>query len=352
MWGSFKGRKVKCATCGIESELVSEAIGVCVECVRRGEIQRAMEYHEKSRERCGLPSAAPHSGGVRCNLCMHQCSMRGGEMSFCGLREAVNGKMVSASTSERALVHTYYDPIPTNCCAAWFCNASHGKYNLAAFFYGCSFDCFFCQNESHRDVYGAPSQTIDEFVSTAADPRVECICYFGGDPEPQFPFAIRASRKILEIRKVRVCWEWNGSGNPAIVRRAAELSAESGGTVKFDLKAWDENVNLALCGVSNKRTYENFKMIGEEFKEYKNLLTATTLLVPGYVDAREVENIAKFISSIDPEIPYSLLVFHPDHLMRDMPITPREQVEECYEAARRYLRRVHIGNKHLLLWQH
>ncbi|RLI07190.1 radical SAM protein, partial [Candidatus Bathyarchaeota archaeon] len=72
------------------------------------------------------------------------------------------------------------------------------------------------------------------------------------------------------------------------------------------------------------------------------------LLVPGYVDAAEVEAIARFIADLDPSIPYSLLVFHPAHLMRDLPVTPLKQAVECYRAARRHLERVHVGNLSLL----
>ncbi|RLF04009.1 MAG: hypothetical protein DRJ60_07735 [Thermoprotei archaeon] len=94
-------------------------------------------------------------------------------------------------------------------------------------------------------------------------------------------------------------------------------------------------------------------MIAREFYHERPdppILTATTLLVPGYVTADEVEKIAEFIASLNPEIPYSLLVFHPDHYMNDMPITPRKQVEECLNAAKRHLKRIHVGNIHLLGW--
>ena len=33
-----------------------------------------------------------------------------------------------------------------------------------------------------------------------------------------------------------------------------------------------------------------------------------------------------------------------------MPITPKSQVKRCYEVAKKYLKRVHIGNIHLLKW--
>lgn len=75
----------------------------------------------------------------------------------------------------------------------------------------------------------------------------------------------------------------------------------------------------------------------------------STLLVPGYVDTIEVGNIAKFLASLDPKIPYSLLGFHPDFEMDDMPITSRKEANECEKMAREAgLENVRIGNIHLL----
>lgn len=148
-------------------------------------------------------------------------------------------------------------------------------------------------------------------------------------------------------KKKRICWEWNGCGHPQLVKKAAELSADSGGTVKFDLKCFHRHLSLALCGVDNRRAYENFSLLWRHLPK-KDLLTATTLLVPYYVDAKEVKEIARFISEQDRDIPYSLLVFHPDYLMTDLPPTPRLQVEECYNEAHRHLSRVNVGNLHLL----
>ncbi len=68
----------------------------------------------------------------------------------------------------------------------------------------------------------------------------------------------------------------------------AELSFtfRSGGIIKFDLKAFDSNLSIALSGVPNSRAYENFERIAAEFFEKlaPPVLTATTLLVPFYVD--------------------------------------------------------------------
>jgi len=106
-----------------------------------------------------------------------------------------------------------------------------------------------------------------------------------------------------------------------------------------------------MSGVSNEQSFKNFEICYNKFYHERQkfpVITATTLLIPGYVGKKEVGSIAKFIADLDRSIPYSLLVFHPDSCLMDLPITPKQQVKECYEIAKRYLANVHIGNKHLL----
>jgi len=131
----------------------------------------------------------------------------------------------------------------------------------------------------------------------------------------------------------------------------AELSLKSGGCVKFDLKTFDERLNLSLCGITNKRTLENFAYVAKLIDERRNppLLVASTLLIPGYIDEEEVGKIGEFIASLNPIIPYSLLGFHPHFYMSDLPTTSRSQAEACKEIAeQKGLKNVRIGNLHLL----
>ena len=169
--------------------------------------------------------------------------------------------------------------------------------------------------------------------------------------------AIRTSELAIEKAKadgriMRICWETNGYMKPQFLERAVELSLESGGNIKFDLKCWDENLAKAMCGVSNKPSLENFKAVGEKFYKRRSelpVLTASTLLVPGYVDVDEVRNLSSFISGIDVSIPYTLLAFAPNYEMYDIPTTSRKHAYECLEAAREEgLQNVRLGNSQLL----
>jgi len=351
-------REHTCAICGKHSLYISNALGVCLDCIRAKPeaLAHTARAHERARAQFDLPLKPPRSaGGIRCDQCANRCRMGDGEWGYCGLRMNVEGQLRSLVSTDSALAHVYTDPLPTNCCAAWFCPGCTGydqstyrsvpeHHNLAVFFYGCNFDCLYCQNWSHKEIGAAPRIKKEDLVGLALNPSVSCVCFFGGSPEPQLPFAIGAAESMLKEKSTYICWEWNGCGNPKLVKRAADLSAKSGGVVKFDLKAADPSLSMALSGVSNEMAFQNFAMLGE----CKETLTATTLLVPGYVDAQEVEGIARFIGEIDPQIPYSLLVFHPDFYMADLPITPPSWVRECYRAAKRHLKRVNVGNKHLL----
>jgi pyruvate formate lyase activating enzyme len=341
---------ITCTCCG--KNPAARHIGICLSCIRARERADTLAFHDDPvRESCGLPRTPPRTpGGRQCRLCAHECLLGEGESGFCGLRTNREGKIVSLVPHRSALACAYVDPLPTNCCAAWFCpGTDEPGYNLAVFFYGCNFNCLFCQNWSHKKIHTALELTEDELAGRARASSVRCICFFGGSPEPQFPFALRAARRIFREcgSSTHICWEWNGAGNPRLVEIAARLSMETGGMVKFDLKAFHPVLHRALCGTGNERTLENFRRVAE-IARGTDMLTATTLLVPYYVDAREVEAIASFIASIDDDIPYSLLVFHPDYLMADLPVTPRVQVEDCVDAARRHLNRVHVGNLHLL----
>jgi pyruvate formate lyase activating enzyme len=181
-----------------------------------------------------------------------------------------------------------------------------------------------------------------------------CICYFGGDPTPQILHAIKASKLAVQRtsgRILRVCWETNGAVEEPFLGKMADLSFATGGLIKFDLKAWNESVHYSLCGVTNRKTLENFKVLSKLVKRRPEppFLIASTLLVPGYVDEVEVAAIASYLAELNPEIPYSLLAFYPHFHLQDLPTTSLNHALRCKEIAENTgLKRVHIGNLHLL----
>jgi len=362
----------QCVLCHRHSEQITQALGLCQDCILAGTAAaraQAAGAHARSRRALGLLGRPPEAvHGLRCDLCANECKIDPGKIGYCGVRGNRDGRL-SGGDADSAAVQWYHDPLPTNCVADWVCPASGpagfptftdcegpetGCVNLAVFYEACSFNCLFCQNwhfKSHS--IAGPRHSASE-LAEAVTPATRCICFFGGDPSCQVEHALAAARlgrAKRDGRILRICWESNGSMSRPALRKMAELSLESGGCVKFDLKAWDPSLHRALCGASNERTLENFRYLAGWTSRRPDPppLVASTLLVPGYIGPEQVGRIAEFIAQADANIPYALLAFHPSFEMVDLPTTPRALAAECLAAAKEAgLERVRIGNPHLL----
>jgi hypothetical protein len=227
--------KTTCSLCGKRSILISEGLGVCLDCIREapGEaLALTNKAHERSRHAFHLPAFPPKDGEARCLFCANECGIPEGERGYCGLRENHGGKLRHlAGTRAKGLVSWYHDPLSTNCVADWVCpggsetgypefsyctGPEYGYNNLAVFYQACSFDCLFCQNWHFRQTNPRGRGHSASELAQAVDPRTSCICFFGGDPSPQMAHALAASRIALDKnggRVLRICWETNGSAS-------------------------------------------------------------------------------------------------------------------------------------------
>ena len=363
-----------CRHCGNTDRLLSPRLGYCAACIRNHFAQvwpQIETLHHESRRAFNLPLTPPKDPlGKLCNLCFHACRIPEGGYGFCGARK-VKGSKISGGTAAGAGLSYYYDPLPTNCVADWFCpggtGAGYPKYsscqgpergytNLAVFYHACNFNCLFCQNWTFKKATFKGAKVSAQELAGAVRKNTGCICYFGGDPTPQLPHALATSRLALEqarakSRRVRICWETNGAMQEQWLKPLVESSLSNGGVIKFDLKAFSEEIHLALCGVSNSQTLKNFAALAARLGERPEvpLLCASTLLVTGYVDLDEIHGLARFIARLNPEIPYSLLAFFPQFYMQDLPITTRDFAIKAQQTAQEAgVKKVHLGNLHLL----
>ncbi|KAH3756026.1 radical SAM protein [Pelomyxa schiedti] len=310
------------------------------------------------------------ASGAHCGWCSQNCTIEEGEKGFCQLRTCSRGKVRGvlepdpSSENVSAVVNWYDDPMPVNCCSDWVCplcvEPDKNLTNLAVFYGGCAFACAYCQNPKHRDMASAaqPRHTSQDLLE-AVHPTTPCVCYFGGDFGPSWKHALQSAQRVYqksvdENRPIRICIETNGGLKWPILSKLADFCLKSGGCIKVDLKAWHSSINEALCGVSNQQTLENFRKLYEygelrrqQFRQQQEnpepqqppthrlmpFLTASTLMVPGYVEAEEVSHIAKFIASIDPDIPYALLGFLPLFKMQDSKRVTVAEAEACVSAA-------------------
>lgn len=105
----------------------------------------------------------------------------------------------------------------------------------------------------------------------------------------------------------------------------------------FSIKAYTDEIHQEYTGRSNKKVLENFKKIWRSGKK----LQAETVLIPGYIDAGEVERVAEFIAGVDKSITFRIDAYFP------VPGCPwraatKEEVEEASRLAKKYLDNVNI----------
>ena len=225
-----------CPACGKIDAHISRVIGVCSNCLKQERIDLA-NIHAQSRVPFHLPPDIPDDqNGIICNRCANNCRIADDKRGFCGVRYN-RGNRLRGGNFRDGWAHWYLDALPTNCVADWVCPAgsttgypdfSHsrgaefGFYNLAVFYYGCTFDCLFCQNWQWRTVaQKVPASSARDLAAAVTD-KVSCICFFGGDPTPHLPHALAAAKRARRqstSRILRICWETNGAMNPELLDR-------------------------------------------------------------------------------------------------------------------------------------
>ncbi|MDI6859649.1 MAG: radical SAM protein [Methanocellales archaeon] len=105
--------------------------------------------------------------------------------------------------------------------------------------------------------------------------------------------------------------------------------------IEISIKAYSDEIHRDYTGKSNKRVLDNFINVYE--MDVK--LRAETILIPNYIDSQEIELIARFISRVDPAIPFRIDGYVP------IPGTPwrpptQEEMDGAVDAARKYLKNV------------
>ena len=105
--------------------------------------------------------------------------------------------------------------------------------------------------------------------------------------------------------------------------------------VEVGIKAIDDKLHRHYTGVSNASILENVKKVYDWGKK----LLIESVLIPDYIDAEEVEKVARFISSIDPEIPFVVLPYFQAGANPWRRPTP-EEMEAAAELVKKHLKNV------------
>ena len=272
-----------------------------------------------------------------CESCPHSCKLADGQVGLCRSRCAVDGVVVPQGYGR--ITSLALDPIEKKPISCW----KTGTTVLSLGGYGCNMRCPFCQNASIAQVGASEvawrEVAPDEVVETAIglrDRRCIGIAYTYNEPLVAWEFVRDTARLAHEAGLVNVLVS-NGMAAERVVREIAPL-IDAG---NIDLKCFTDEGYRSLGGdlTTVKRTIE---LLAETQACH---LEVTTLVVPGLSDDEvQIEEMALWLSSLDPSIPYHLTRFFPQHRMTDVTPTPRATLEHLKTIAERHLETVLLGN--------
>jgi len=192
---------------------------------------------------------------------------------------------------------------------------------------GCNFRCIGCSYKL-RKVKEGKKLTPEEVINALKKLNIRRVHFIGGEPTlcPDIKVIAEFCHEKLGIRtKIGHSTGWN-------------MPPEHIDEMNITIKAYTVDLHKKYTGVSNRRVLSNFRKI------YKRgvVLSASTVLIPGMIDANEIERIARFISDIDPMIPFHITGYIP------VPNTPwraptQSEMLEAKNLAENYLEKVSIS---------
>jgi pyruvate formate lyase activating enzyme len=176
----------------------------------------------------------------------------------------------------------------------------------------------------------------EDVVVAAVQSGCESISYTYTEPTIFFEFAYDCARLAHE-KGIKNVFVSNGYTGPEAVRLIAPyLDANN-----IDLKGGD-TFYKEICGARVGPVKETIRLM----KELGVWVEVTTLVIPGHNDSdADLTDIAEFIVSVDPGIPWHVSQFYPTYKLVDRPRTPVETLRKARNIGfRAGLKYVYEGN--------
>jgi pyruvate formate lyase activating enzyme len=282
--------------------------------------------------------APGENGTVACHLCAHRCVIKPGRLGVCAVRENRDGRLVTQVYGEVVAAHV--DPIEKKPLYHFL----PGSRAMSIATPGCNFRCGFCQNwqisQAPRRREGGvagepfPPQAI---VRAARDAGCRSISYTYTEPTIFFEYAYDTARLAREAGLLN-----NFVTNGYMTAEALETVRPVLDAANVDLKAFRDETYKKVCGARLEPVLETIRGM----RAAGIWVEVTTLVVPGLNDdPTELAAIARFIASVDPDIPWHISRFHPDFEYTQAPATPVSTLRAAAEAGRNEgLRFIYVGN--------
>jgi pyruvate formate lyase activating enzyme len=273
---------------------------------------------------------------VLCYACGHRCKIGPGKDGICKVRFNRGGTLYAPHGYVAGLA---IDPIEKKP----FYHALPGREALSFGMLGCDYRCAYCQNwitsQAIRDpVAGTPPRVIraEQIVGYALEHGVPVITSTYNEPLITTEWAVEVF-KLARKYNVICSYVSNGNATPEVLEYIKPYVT----LYKIDLKSFRQKNYQQLGG--------KLAVVLDTIHRLKAMgiwVEVVTLVVPGFNDSNEeLKEVADFLVSVSPDIPWHATAFHQDYRMRDPDPTPVKTLvraaEIGYNAGLRY---VYAGN--------
>ncbi|MGE5396432.1 MAG: AmmeMemoRadiSam system radical SAM enzyme [Chitinophagales bacterium] len=269
---------------------------------------------------------------ARCHVCPQNCRIEPDKRGVCRVRINDAGTLYATNYGEVSSVAL--DPIEKKPLYHFY----PGHMILSAGTLGCNLSCGFCQN--HQIAHGeCPTRYISPEQMTAL--AVECkkddsigLAYTYNEPFMWYEY-VHDTAPMIKEKGMQNVLVTNGYINPGPLKELIPWID----AVNIDLKSFNERFYLTNCKGRLEPVKETI-----EFCASRVHVEVTNLIIPEENDRpEEIEGLASWLASINPEIPLHLSRYHPAYNF-NRPPTPLPALTMAQEAARAHLKYVYVGN--------
>jgi pyruvate formate lyase activating enzyme len=273
---------------------------------------------------------------VRCFACGHRCLIPPGFEGVCRVRFNEGGVL---RVPWGYVGGIQVDPVEKKP----FFHALPGARALSFGMLGCDYHCGFCQNwltsQALRDPAAqspARRTTPTELVALAQEHGARILTSTYNEPLITSEWAVAVFREAQAAGLV-CSYVSNGNGTPEVLDFIQPFVS----LYKVDLKSFRD-----------KRYREMGGTLAAVLETIRSLhargiwLEVVTLVIPGFNDSEaELGELAAFLVSVSPDIPWHVTAFHQDYKMTDPPATTAAAlVRACEIGVAAGLRFVYAGN--------
>jgi pyruvate formate lyase activating enzyme len=273
---------------------------------------------------------------VKCKLCPRACTVGDKERGYCGVRENRGGTYYTLVHSRVCAAHV--DPVEKKPLFHYLPGTNAFSVATA----GCNVNCKFCQNweisQSRPEQIPADYAPPQRVAALAKQYKCPTIAYTYSEPVifSEYLMDTADAGHKAGIRSIVV-------SNGYIQENALKQAYGKMDAVKIDLKAFTEKYYRDVVTGQLKPVLETLVTL----RKMGKWTEIVYLVLPTLNDNdAEFRGLAKWIkANLGPDVPLHFTQFHPEYLLKNLPITPVPTLERAKAIAdAEGLHYVYIGN--------